>query len=75
VASASQIKGSLTVEGAMPLIRTTSSQVPGEKRLITGTFELKMNDLEKVNCARLTLNMTTGLDFSMPGSGPLTDKP
>ena len=75
VASVSQIKGSLKVQETMPLIRTKSNLAPGEKRLITGTFELKINELEKVNCARTTLNMTTGLDFSMPNSGPLTNKP
>ena len=75
VASVSQIKGTLKVEETMPLIRTKSSREPGQKRLITGTFELKVNDLEKVNCARTTLNMTTGLDFSMPNSGPLSNKP
>ena len=75
VAAVSQMHGSITVEDPMPLIRTKSGYTPGEKRLLTGKFEIKVNNLRALNCVRTTLNMTTGLDFSMPSSGPLAEKP
>jgi hypothetical protein len=77
IAAVSQIKGELKVEEPLPLIRTKSSRASeeGEKRLITGKFEIKMNKAREVNCYRLILNSTTGLDFNMPGSGALAEKP
>jgi hypothetical protein len=74
-AAASQINGTLTVEQPLPLIRTKSDKVTGEKRLITGKFEIKVNDLRNLNCMRSAINELTGLDFSMPSSGPLAGKP
>ena len=75
VAAASQMKGEIKVEEPMPLIRTKSSSTAGERRTLTGKFEIKVNNLRQLNCVRTTLNMTTGLDFSMPSSGPLAEKP
>jgi hypothetical protein len=75
VAALSQVQGKITVQEPMPLIRTKSSNTPGERRTLTGKFEIKVNNLRKLNCARLAINMTTGMDFSMPPSGPLSEKP
>ena len=75
VAAASQMKGEIKVEEPMPLIRTKYSNIAGQRRTLTGKFEIKVNNLRQLNCVRTTLNMTTGLDFSMPSSGPLADKP
>lgn len=75
VAAVSQMKGTIKVEDPMPLIRTKSNNTAGERRLLTGHFEIKINNLRQLNCVRTTLNMTTGLDFSMPSSGPLSEKP
>jgi hypothetical protein len=75
VAAASQVKGTITVEEPLPLIRTKSDKVTGEKRLLTGKFEVKVNDLRNLNCMRSAINSLTGLDFSMPSSGPLAEKP
>jgi hypothetical protein len=74
-AAASQVNGTITVEQPLPLIRTKSDKVTGEKRLLTGKFEIKVNDLRNLNCMRSAINSLTGLDFSMPSSGPLAGKP
>lgn len=75
VAALTQIKGELKVQDPMPLVRTKSDKTPGEKRLLTAKFEIKVNDLRKLNCLRMAINATSGLDFSMPSSGPLGEKP
>jgi hypothetical protein len=75
VAAASQMQGTITVEEPQPLIRTKSSMAPGERRLLTGKFQIKINDIEQLNCVRLTVNQIAGLDFNMPESGPLAEKP
>ena len=75
VAAASQMEGKITVEEPMPLIRTKSSNTPGQKRLLTGKFQIKINDLEQLNCVRLSLNQVAGVDFNMPEAGPLSEKP
>ncbi len=77
IAALSQMKGEISVEEPLPLIRTKSSLLSavGEKRTLTGKFYIKINDLRKLNCFRLAANLATGLEFSMPSSGPLAEKP
>jgi hypothetical protein len=84
IAAMSQMKGEIAVEEPLPLIRTKhsrgtrsspDSETGGAKKELTGKFYVKMNDLRKINCFRLAANMLTGLEFSMPGSGPLSEKP
>jgi hypothetical protein len=75
VAAVTQMKGEIQVQQPLPLIRTKSNKTSGEKRLLTGKFEIKVNDLRKLNCVRMAINATTGMDFSMPSSGPLGNKP
>lgn len=75
VAAASQMEGTITVEEPLPLIRTKSNMAAGERRLLTGKFQIKINDIEQLNCIRLTVNQVAGLDFNMPESGPLASKP
>lgn len=74
VAAMSQVKGEIKVGGPMPLIRE-KKRITGEKKLLTGKFEIKVNDLRKLNCVRAAINLISGLDFSMPSSGPLGEKP
>jgi hypothetical protein len=77
IAAVSQMKGEISVEEPLPLIRTKSSLMSanGEKRTLTGKFYIKINDMRKLNCFRLAANLATGLEFSVPGSGPLAEKP
>ncbi len=77
IAALTQVKGKIEVEQPLPLIRTKFSRqdLQGEKRTLTGKFEIKINDLRKLNCFRLAANMVTGLDFNMPTPGPMADKP
>lgn len=77
IAAYSQMTGEISVEEPLPLIRTKSSLMSanGEKRTLTGKFFIKVNDLRKLNCFRLAANLATGLEFSMPSSGPLAEKP
>jgi hypothetical protein len=67
------IHGEIKVDGKLPLPRTKDS-TPGESRLMKARFWTEVGRKQMLNCVRLALNTATGLDFSMPTDGPLSDK-
>ncbi|NGZ10413.1 MAG: hypothetical protein CV088_13655 [Nitrospira sp. LK70] len=71
VAALTLVKGEMVVDNP-PLIRTLNS-VPGEKRLMTAKIWFDVGKKQIVNCFRTAINMTFGLDFSLPSEGPATD--
>lgn len=73
VAAVTTIKGEIEVEGSLPMPRTLNS-TPGEKRLMKATFRSEVGRKQMLNCVRLALVASTGLDFSMPTDGPLAEK-
>lgn len=73
VAALMSLKGSLTIEDPMPLVRTRNA-VEGQSRMMTARVWAEVGNLSYLNCVRLALNASTGLDFSMPNDGPLADR-
>lgn len=73
VAALMTLKGSLTIEDPMPLVRTKNA-VEGQSRMMTARVWADVGNLSYLNCVRLALNASTGLDFSMPNDGPLADR-
>lgn len=73
VAAVTMIRGELTVEGSLPLIRTPNS-TPGERRLMKARFWSEVGHKQMLNCVRLKLIVYAGLDFALPTDGPLSEK-
>jgi hypothetical protein len=69
----SKVTATFDVEEPLPLVRT-KDQSPGQERKVKAKFEMKPNNIRQINCGRLAINAATGLEFSMPSSGPMTDK-
>ncbi len=69
----SKVTATFDVQDPLPLVRT-KDQSPGEERKVKAKFEMKPNNIRQINCGRLAINAATGLEFSMPSSGPMTDK-
>jgi hypothetical protein len=57
----------------MPLERTKNN-VEGQERMMTARIWADVGNLSYLNCVRLALNASSGLDFSMPNDGPLSDR-
>src|SRR5207248_7426053 len=76
VAAVTSIRGEIEVEGSLPLIRTKSSNTdePGNRVLMKAKFWNEVGRKQMLNCVRLALNASTGLDFSLPTDGPLEEK-
>lgn len=73
VAALMTLKGEIKVAEPMPLIRTKDS-TEGESRLMTARVWAEVGNLQMLNCVRLALNLSSGLDFNMPSDGPLSDR-
>src|SRR5207248_2710483 len=76
VAAVTSIRGEIEVEGSLPLIRTKSSNIdePGNRVLMKAKFWNEVGRKQMLNCVRLALNASTGLDLSLPTDGPLEEK-
>ncbi|MDH3492582.1 MAG: hypothetical protein OEM82_03465 [Acidobacteriota bacterium] len=73
VAAHMVIKGEASVESPLPLVRTVNS-TPGQQRLMKARIWADVGDLQFLNCVRTAINVSTGLDFSLPSDGPLSDR-
>lgn len=73
VAAMMTLKGEVTIADPMPLERTKNN-VEGQERMMTARIWAEVGNLSYLNCARLALNAASGLDFSMPNDGPLSDR-
>ncbi len=71
----SNVKADIKTEDPMPLIRTKSDRNSGEVRTVTAKFTMEMENSELLNCAGKAISLTTGVSFSVPKGGPMTDKP
>lgn len=73
VAALMTLKGEMKIAEPMPLERTKNN-VEGQTRLMTGRVWAEVGNLQYLNCVRLAINASSGLDFSMPSDGPLTGR-
>lgn len=71
-AAVTSLRGELTVENPLPLIRTPNS-VPGERRLMKARIWTEVGRKQTLNCVRLAINIATSLDFNLPTEGPVSD--
>ena len=73
VAAVTSLRGEITVEKPLPLVRTMNS-TSGQKRLMKVRIWNEVGKLEMLNCVRKYLNTFAGLDMAMPIDGPLAHK-
>lgn len=73
VAALMTLKGEMKIADPMPLERTKNN-VEGQTRLMTGRVWAEVGNLQYLNCVRLAINASSGLDFSMPSDGPLSGR-
>lgn len=67
------LKGEVKIADPMPLERTKNN-IEGDERMMTARVWADVGNLSYLNCVRLALNASSGLDFSMPNDGPLSDR-
>jgi hypothetical protein len=72
IAAIVMIRGEITVEGSLPLLRTKNAK-PGEKKLMKARIWSEVGKKELLNCVRTYINTFTGLDFNLPSDGPLSE--
>lgn len=53
-----------------PLIRTTDS-APGQRRRLNAKVTMDVDNMEWINCVRVALNVSLGIDASLISGGPL----
>ncbi|CAN5597451.1 hypothetical protein BH10ACI3_BH10ACI3_20220 [soil metagenome] len=73
VAAMMTLKGEIKIADPMPLVRNKDG-TEGESRLMTARVWSEVGNLQMLNCVRLALNLSSGLDFNMPSDGPLSDR-
>lgn len=73
IAALTSVRAEMKIAEPMPLVRTKNAN-QGETRLMTARFWTEVGNKSAINCARLAINTATGLDFSMPNDGPLSNK-
>jgi hypothetical protein len=69
IAAYAALETEISVENP-PLIRTTDS-IPGQRRRLTAKVTMNIDNLEWLNCVRVALNVSFGIDASLISGGPL----
>lgn len=70
IASYALLKTEITIDGH-PLERTQNTQA-GKQRTLSARLQMDSDKWQMLNCFRPALN-AAGLDFNLPGSGPVKD--
>ncbi|MBC7797920.1 MAG: hypothetical protein H7Z37_13695 [Pyrinomonadaceae bacterium] len=73
VAALMTLKGEMKITEPMPLERTKNAN-EGQTREMTAKIWAEVGNKQFLNCVRLAINASSGLDFSMPNDGPLTGR-
>lgn len=72
IATYAAIESKIVLEDAPPLIRTKNA-LPGDRKRLKTEVRMNTGNWQMVNCFRMALNVSTGMDFSLVSDGPLGD--
>jgi hypothetical protein len=65
----------MEMDPAGPLVRTKGTSIDGEVKRFTATGRFDTGKSQVINCLRLAINLSTGLDISLPQDGPMGGAP
>ena len=72
IATYAAIESKIVLEDAPPLVRTKNA-LPGDRKRLKTEVRMNTGNWQMLNCFRMALNVSTGMDFSLVSDGPLGD--